>query len=133
MIWYVECDVVLMGLAAVSDHLGVSLNFAFQWGSLLRHSDSLCDGQVCHTSSGFCCQCCRHNERARSFLGMLRQSQMYEVFIQERLKMLATVKGGPEFSGKRVCISYMLKRLGTSHANVQRQLAAGCLKSWELT
>eukprot|EP00775_Hariotina_reticulata_P011069 gene11069-11225_t len=41
----------------------------------------------------------RHNERARVFLGLLRQSQMYEVFVQERLALMGSTTGGPERSG----------------------------------
>jgi hypothetical protein len=31
---------------------------------------------------------------------LLRQSQLFEVFVRERLEMYATVEGGPELSGK---------------------------------
>ncbi|KAF6256297.1 AEX-3 domain-containing protein [Scenedesmus sp. NREL 46B-D3] len=41
----------------------------------------------------------RRNERAQAFLSLLRQSQLYEVFIQERLRMAAGSLGGPEMSG----------------------------------
>lgn len=43
---------------------------------------------------------CRRNEKARNFLLLLRQSQLFEVFVRERLEMCAKVVGGPEFSGE---------------------------------
>jgi len=46
--------------------------------------------------------CFRHNERARIFLGLLRQSQMYEVFVQERLALVGNTPGGPQQSGKQL-------------------------------
>jgi hypothetical protein len=46
--------------------------------------------------------CFRHNERARVFLGLLRQSQMYEVFVQERLALVGNTPGGPQQSGKQL-------------------------------
>jgi hypothetical protein len=49
------------------------------------------------------CCVCRRNERARAFLSLLRQSQLYEVFIQERLQMAASCPGGPEASGTCTC------------------------------
>lgn len=43
---------------------------------------------------------CRRNERVRNFLLLLRQSQLFEVFVRERLEMYATLPGGPECSGE---------------------------------
>jgi hypothetical protein len=50
---------------------------------------------------------CRRNEKARSFLMLLRQSQLFEVFVRERLEMYATVEGGPELSGKPGLLGYI--------------------------
>jgi hypothetical protein len=48
----------------------------------------------------------RRNDKARHFLLQLRQSQMFEVFVGERLEMFADIQGGPEFSGEfsAVCV-----------------------------
>jgi hypothetical protein len=43
----------------------------------------------------------RRNAKARNFLMLLRQSQLFEVFVRERLEMCATLEGGPELSGER--------------------------------
>ncbi|KAF8073214.1 DENND2B [Scenedesmus sp. PABB004] len=61
----------------------------------------------------------RHNERARAFLGLLRQSQLYEVWVQERLAMAASVPGGPE------CSDEAFERLVNAYLdNRSRRLAA---------
>ncbi|KIY92253.1 hypothetical protein MNEG_15710 [Monoraphidium neglectum] len=42
----------------------------------------------------------RHNDKARAFLHQLRQSQMYEVFVQERLKIAADCGYDPGSGGQ---------------------------------
>jgi hypothetical protein len=43
---------------------------------------------------------CRRNDKARNFLLLMRQSQLFEVFVRERLEMYATMEGGPELSSE---------------------------------
>jgi hypothetical protein len=67
---------------------------------------------LCLTTPLSACCGCRRNDRAWAFLLLLRQSQLYEVFIQERLQMTASSPGGPEYSG--TCTSAVQQHLHLS-------------------
>jgi hypothetical protein len=56
-----------------------------------------------------CCRANSHhrrNDKARNLLLLLRHSQLFEVFVRERLEMCASVQGGPAFSGEGVCVCW---------------------------
>jgi hypothetical protein len=78
-----------------------------------------------HTFERLLCCGCRRNDRARAFLSLLRQSQLYEVFIQERLQMTASSPGGPEYSG--TCTSAVQQHLHLSVVLQPAEHQAGML------
>lgn len=61
----------------------------------------------------------RRNERARNFLALLRQSQLFEVFVRERLEMFATVQGGAAFSSECAAQQQLTWRAAARHMAAQ--------------